>query len=71
VKLREGHLVLEYPGDPYCWLFAASETKFFLRTEETEIEFQKGTGGIVAGMTIYNSDGSVFQGSRTDIAGRP
>jgi hypothetical protein len=45
--------------------------KFFRRTEEAEIEFQKGTGGIVSGMTIYKSDGSVFQGSRTDVASRP
>jgi hypothetical protein len=27
---KEGHLVLEIPGQPYYWLFAASDTKFFL-----------------------------------------
>jgi pimeloyl-ACP methyl ester carboxylesterase len=27
VTLREGHLVLEFPGDPYYWLFAASGNK--------------------------------------------
>ncbi len=27
VTLREGHLVLEYPGDPYYWLFAVSENQ--------------------------------------------
>ena len=69
VALREGHLILEVPGGPYDWLFAASESKFFLRTEETEIEFQKGMDGIVTGITIHNNDGSVVQGPRTDVAG--
>ena len=41
VALREGHLVLEFPGDPYYWLFAASETKFFLRTEERKSNFKR------------------------------
>jgi hypothetical protein len=68
VTLREGHLVLEFPGDPYYWLFAASETKFFLRTEETEIEFQKDADGKLAEMAIHNSDGSVIRGPRLDVA---
>jgi hypothetical protein len=71
VTLRDGHLVLEIPGGPYLWLFATSETKFFMRTQETEIEFQKGAGGIVTGLTIHNSDGSFVQGARTDAASGP
>ena len=65
-------LVLEFPGGPYYWLFAASETKFFLRTAETEIEFQKAAGGVVTEITIHNSDGSIFaQGPRIDVESRP
>lgn len=64
VTLKEGHLVLEFPGDPDYWLFAASETKFFLRTGEEEIEFQKEAGGKVAEIVIHNSDGSVVRGPR-------
>jgi Domain of unknown function (DUF3471) len=72
LALREGHLVLEFPGGPYYWLFAASETKFFLRTAETEIEFQKAAGGVVTEITIHNSDGSIFaQGPRIDVESRP
>jgi pimeloyl-ACP methyl ester carboxylesterase len=71
VALREGHLILEVSGEPYYWLFAGSETKFFLRTEETEIEFQKGMDGIVTGITIHNNDGSVIQGPRTEVRGSP
>jgi 3-oxoadipate enol-lactonase len=59
LTLKDRHLVLEFPGDPYYWLFAASETRFFLRTDETEIEFQKDAGGKVVEMVIHNSDGSV------------
>lgn len=61
VTLNDRHLVLEFPGDPYYWLFAASETRFFLRTDETEIEFQKDADGKVVEMIIHNSDGSVVQ----------
>ncbi len=68
VILREGHLVLEFPGDPDYWLFAASDAKFFLRTEETEIEFQEDAGGKVQEMVIHNSDGSVVRGPRMDAA---
>jgi len=59
--LNDHHLVLEFPGDPYYWLFAASETRFFLRTDETEIEFRKDVSGKVVEMSIYNSDGSVVR----------
>jgi 3-oxoadipate enol-lactonase len=68
VILQDGHLVLEIPGAPYYWLFAASETKFFLRTEETEIEFEKGAGGKIAEMAVHNSDGSVFRCARVEGA---
>ena len=61
VLQKEGHLVLEIPGQPYYWLFAASDTKFFLRTENTEIDFRVGRDGRVAEMTIHNSDGSEIQ----------
>jgi len=61
LTLKDRHLVLEFPGDPYYWLFAASETRFFLRTDETEIEFQKNAGGKVVEMVIHNGDGSVVR----------
>jgi 3-oxoadipate enol-lactonase len=68
VDLKDGHLILEIPGGPYHWLFAGSGSRFFMRTQETEIEFQKGANGVVTGLTIHNSDGSVVQGVRTDAA---
>jgi 3-oxoadipate enol-lactonase len=68
VVLRDGRLFLNIPGSPERWLFAASETRFFLRTGKTEIEFRKGAVGIVAGMTIYQSNGRIVEGVRTNAA---
>jgi pimeloyl-ACP methyl ester carboxylesterase len=61
VSLKDSRLLVEVPGDPYYWLFAASDTRFFLRTDETEIEFQKDAAGKVTEMVVHNSDGSVIQ----------
>jgi 3-oxoadipate enol-lactonase len=66
VTLKDHRLVLEFPGDPYYWLFPASEAKFFLRTDETEFEFQKDAEGKVVKMVIHNSDGSVITCPRAD-----
>jgi 3-oxoadipate enol-lactonase len=59
MSVKEHQLVLEFPGDPYYWLFAASETKFFLRTDGTEFDFQKDVAGKVTEMVLRLSDGSV------------
>lgn len=64
VSLRDHRLVLEFPGDPYYWLFPASDSKFFLRTEETEIEFLKNASGAPTEIVIHNYDGNVFRGPR-------
>ena len=58
VTLRDHRLVLEVPGDPYYWLFAASASRFFVRTDESELEFQKDASGKVIEMTLHNTDGS-------------
>ena len=65
VTLRDHRLVVEIPGDPYYWLFAASESRFFLRTEKTEIQFEKDAAGAVTEMVVYNSDGSVIRCPRS------
>lgn len=66
VALKDHRLIAEIPGLPYYWLFPASETKFFLRTEETAIEFQKDAGGKVLEMVVHNSDGSVIHCPRVE-----
>ena len=66
VTLTDHRLRVEIPGDPYYWLFAASESRFFLRTEATEIEFVKDASGKVIEMVVYNSDGSTIRCPRVD-----
>jgi 3-oxoadipate enol-lactonase len=66
VTLKDSRLVVEIPGNPYYWLFATSEAKFFLRTEEAEIEFQKDAGGKITEMVVHNSDGSVIHSPRVE-----
>jgi pimeloyl-ACP methyl ester carboxylesterase len=64
VTLKDHHLVLEFPGDPRYWLFAESDVKFFLRTEDTNVEFTKDTTGKAVEIVIRNSDGSTIKGAR-------
>jgi 3-oxoadipate enol-lactonase len=60
LSLKDHHLVMEIPGAPYYWLFAASETKFFMRNDDAEIEFVKDASGNVLELVVRNSDGSVI-----------
>ncbi len=64
--IKDHRLVLEFPGQPFYWLFPASETKFFLRNDDAELEFTKDAGGKVVEMVVHNSDGSVIRCPRTD-----
>jgi pimeloyl-ACP methyl ester carboxylesterase len=61
VLLKNHHLILEFSGGPYYWLFPSSETKFFMRTDDAEIEFVKNALGNVLEMLIHNSDGSLIR----------
>ncbi len=70
VTLKDGRLLVEIPGNPYYWLFAASDAKFFLRTEETEIEFQKDPGEKITEMVVHNSDGSVIHCPRVEASSK-
>jgi 3-oxoadipate enol-lactonase len=64
VSMKDHHLVLEFPGDPYYWLFPSSETKFFLRTDDGDIEFVKDASGKVVEMALRYSDGAVIHCAR-------
>jgi pimeloyl-ACP methyl ester carboxylesterase len=58
VSLDGNRLVLHNPGSPDQRLFAASESRFFLRSKDVEIDFQKDLSGNVTQMLVHNSDGS-------------
>jgi len=67
VLLKNHHLILEFPGGPYYWLFPSSETKFFMRTDDAEIEFVKNALGNMLEMLIHNSDGSLIRCPRINF----
>ncbi|HJX26921.1 MAG TPA: serine hydrolase [Thermoanaerobaculia bacterium] len=51
---REGdRLLAQATGQPQFELFPASETRFFLKVVEAEVEFQKGPDGKAASLTLY------------------
>lgn len=56
VLVKNDHLVLEFPGDPYYWLFAASESRFFARTLGAEFEFYKDAAGRITEMVVFQDD---------------
>jgi hypothetical protein len=51
---REGDRLMGQPtGLPKAELFPESETKFFLKVEDTQIELQRGPDGKVTGLTLF------------------
>jgi len=57
ISLSGGRLQLGLPDFPEKPLFAASPTRFFVRTTGTEFEFQKDAAGKVVQMVIHNAGG--------------
>jgi hypothetical protein len=55
ISLSNERLWLGLPDLPGKPLFAASDTRFFVRTTETEFEFQMGGTGMPAELLILNS----------------
>jgi 3-oxoadipate enol-lactonase len=53
IAVDSGHLTAQMPGQPPFPLFAASQSKFFLRVAEVEIEFTKNAAGKVTQIIIY------------------
>ncbi|HKV07716.1 MAG TPA: DUF3471 domain-containing protein [Thermoanaerobaculia bacterium] len=51
---REGDRLMGQPtGMPKAELFPESETKFFLKVEDTQVEFQRGPDGKATGLTLF------------------
>jgi 3-oxoadipate enol-lactonase len=63
VRFDNGHLVAQAPGQANAPLFAESETKFFFRTSDVEVEFTKDPKGKVTRAVIYQ-DGEVIKATR-------
>lgn len=64
ISLKGNRLAIRTPDMPEKPLFAASESRFFVRTTGTEIEFEKDASGRITQMVVYNSDGNVIRCAR-------
>jgi 3-oxoadipate enol-lactonase len=63
VTFDNGHLIAQAPGQANAPLYAESQTKFFFRTSDVEVEFTKDPKGKVTRAVIYQ-DGEVIKASR-------
>jgi 3-oxoadipate enol-lactonase len=63
VTLDGGHLIAQAPGQANAQLFAESQTKFFFRVSDVEVEFTKDPAGKVTKAVIYQ-DGEVIKAAR-------
>jgi 3-oxoadipate enol-lactonase len=63
IGMEGGHLTLQIPGQPAFPLFAESQSKFFLKVSEIDIEFTKNAAGKVTQAIIYQ-DGSASKAPR-------
>jgi CubicO group peptidase (beta-lactamase class C family) len=53
ITLEGGALMTQITGQPKFPLFAKSETRFFLKVVDAEVEFTKDAAGAVSGLVIY------------------
>ena len=63
IGMEGGHLTMQIPGQGAFPLFAESQSKFFLKVSEVEIEFSKDSAGKVTQAVIYQ-DGAAAKAPR-------
>jgi hypothetical protein len=55
IRLVDDHLTTQFPNQPEIPLFPESETKFFLKVVDAQVEFFKDASGRVTHLIIYQS----------------
>ena len=58
ITLQDGQLMLQTPGVPPLPMFAESQTKFFMKNFQVEVEFTKDATGKITQATIYQAGDS-------------
>jgi hypothetical protein len=53
IALKDGHLMMKAGPQPESELFAESETGFFLKTVDAQIDFVKDANGAVTGLVLH------------------
>jgi 3-oxoadipate enol-lactonase len=67
VSLKNDRLWLGLPDTPDKPLFAASNSRFFVRTSETEFQFERDPAGDIVKLVIFNADGNKIECQRVPI----
>ncbi len=65
ISLKNDRLWLGLPDTPDKPLFAASNSRFFVRTTETEFQFERDPAGKIVKLVIFNADGNKIECART------
>lgn len=58
---ENGKLTGRRSTEPKTEMFAESETKFFLRTEDIQFTFIKETNGAITGLIVDQGDGTLYE----------
>ena len=58
ITLKDGRLLLQSPGVPPLPMFAESQTKFFMKNFQVEVEFTKDPTGKITQATVYQGGDS-------------
>ena len=61
ISLKSDRLWLGLPDTPDKPLFAASSSRFFVRTTETEFHFERYPAGKTVKLVIFNADGNKIE----------
>jgi pimeloyl-ACP methyl ester carboxylesterase len=61
ISLKKDRLWLGLPDTPDKPLFAASNSRFFVRTTETEFQFERDPAGKIVKLVIFNADGNKIE----------
>ncbi len=61
ISVKEDRLWLGLPDTPDKPLFAASESRFFVRTTTSEFAFERNASGEITKLVIFNADGNKME----------
>jgi CubicO group peptidase (beta-lactamase class C family) len=53
ITFEDGHLMMRFGPQPKAELFPESETSFFLKTVDAQLEFTKDASGAITGLTLH------------------
>lgn len=61
ITKENGKLTAKRNTEPKAEMFAESENKFFLKTEDIQFTFVKDANGKVTGLTVHQGDGTLYE----------